>query len=125
MLSSRRYLLILAIAWLLLGPTLPALGQAPEPHSSLPQILEFDRKLCPICKEAEGIIQALQVQHPGKFGVQRLYIDEVFSLFRLYKVAIAPTQVFLDASGKEVFRHEGVFPRNQLEQKLRELEFIR
>jgi hypothetical protein len=40
-------------------------------------------------------------------------------------VAIVPTQVFLDPAGKEVFRHEGVFPKDQLIQKLRELKFIR
>jgi hypothetical protein len=46
-------------------------------------------------------------------------------LFRRYKVALVPTQVFLDAAGREVGRHEGVYKQEVLIQKLRELKFIR
>ena len=57
--------------------------------------------------------------------MEKLYIDEADALFRRYKVAIVPTQVFLDAAGQEVGRHEGVFTQEALIQKLRELKFIR
>ncbi len=124
MTANRRRLLLLSLVLLILGQMPPAWGQAVEPQPGRPQILEFDRKLCPVCKKSEEIIQSLQAQYPGRFSVQRLYMDEAPSRFQRYKVAIVPTQVFLDASGKEVFRHEGVLPRNQLEQKLRELRFI-
>jgi hypothetical protein len=40
-------------------------------------------------------------------------------------VAFVPTQVFLDAAGKEVGRHEGASTPEALIQKLRELKFIR
>ena len=46
-------------------------------------------------------------------------------MFRRYKVAIVPTQVFLNAAGQEVARHEGVYKKEALIQKLRELKFIR
>jgi hypothetical protein len=57
--------------------------------------------------------------------VTKLYIDEAEPTFRRYKVVIVPTQVFLDTSGKEVYRHEGIFKQAALIQKLRELKFIR
>jgi thioredoxin 1 len=103
---------------------LPARAQAPRPAQPRPEIYEFDRKLCPICREAEKIIQEVGKEFPGQFGVRRVYIDEELDLFRRYKVAITPTQVFVDAAGREVFRHEGVFPKDKLIQKLRELKFI-
>ena len=45
-------------------------------------------------------------------------------MFRHYRVDIVPTQIFLDADGRQVFRHEGVFAREKLIQKLRELKFV-
>jgi len=114
--------IILLLGVLLLGLAAPALAQPPA--GALPEILEFDRKFCPVCKQSEAIIQAVQAKFPGQFTVRRLYIDEDESLFRRYRVAIVPTQIFLDASGREVFRHEGLFPQEKLLAKLRELEFI-
>jgi thioredoxin 1 len=31
-----------------------------------------------------------------------------------YKIRLIPTQVFLDKDGKEFFRHEGFFPKDDL-----------
>ncbi len=122
---SAKLLIILLSAWLLLGLLLPAAAQTPASPQVIPEILEFDRKFCPVCKESEQIIQAVQARYPGQFAVRRLYIDEEEPTFRRYRVAFVPTQVFLDAAGKEVFRHEGVFPREKLLEKLRELKFIK
>jgi len=116
---------ILILAWLLLVPILPAAAPTAAGPQVTPEILEFDRKLCPICKASEQIIQSVRVMFPGQFAVRRLYIDEEEPVFRRYRVAIVPTQVFLDAAGKEVFRHEGVFPKEKLIEKMRELKFIK
>lgn len=116
---------ILMLAWILSSLAFPAAAQIPDGPQGTPVILEFDRKLCPICTENEAIIKAVQAMHPGQFAVRRLYIDQEEHLFRRYRVAIVPTQVFLDATGKEVFRHEGIFPKEKLIRKLRELKFIR
>jgi thioredoxin 1 len=107
-----------------LSPALPVLAQATTAPNVLPQILEFERKFCPICKASEAVILAVQARYPGQFVVRKLYIDEEESLFRRYKVAIVPTQVLLDAAGREVGRHEGVFKQEALIQKLRDLKFI-
>jgi len=113
------------LGWMWLSPVLPVLAQATTPPNVLPKILEFDRKRCPICRASERVILAVKDRYPGQFGVEKLYIDEADYLFRGYKVAIVPTQVFLDAAGQEVGRHEGVYKQEALIQKLRELKFIR
>ena len=123
--GRRSILIFLLLGWMGLSPALPVLAQAPTTPNVLPEILEFDRKLCPICKASEAVILAVQAQYPGRFAVRKLYIDEEETLFRRYKVAIVPTQVFLDAGGREVGRHEGVFKQEALIQKLRDLKFIR
>ena len=122
--DRRSLLIFLLLGWMGLSPALTALAQATTAPNVLPQILEFHRKFCPICKASDAVILAAQARYPGRFAVQKLYIDEEESLFRRYKVAIVPTQVFLDAAGREVGRHEGVFKQEALMQKLLELKFI-
>ena len=118
-------LMIALLGWMWLSPVLPVLAQATTPPNVLPKILEFDRKLCPICQASERILLAVKDKYPGRFRVEKLYMDEADYLFRQYKVAIVPTQVFLDAAGREVGRHEGVFKPDALIQELRDLQFIR
>ena len=118
-------LMLLWLGWMWLSPALPVLAQATTAPHVLPKILEFDRKLCPICQASERVILAVKGRYPGQFEVEKLYIGEAEALFRRYKVAIVPSQVFLDAAGQEVGRHEGVFKPDALIQKLRDLQFIR
>jgi len=99
----------------------PLPGPAPAP----PVILEFGRKLCPVCRNVEQILFALQKESKNQFELRLLYMDEDIKLFRQYHVSIVPTQVFLDTAGKEVWRHEGRISRDQLVKKLRELKFIK
>ncbi len=118
-------LMLLLLGWLWLSPGPPVLAQATMVSPGLPKILEFDRKLCPICQASERVILAVKDQYPGQFEVEKLYIDEAEAGFRRHQVAIVPTQVFLNAAGQEVARHEGVYKMAALIQKLRELKFIR
>jgi thioredoxin 1 len=118
-------LIILLLGWMCLSPVAPVLAQGKTVAATLPKILEFDRKLCPYCQASERVILAVKSRYSGQFEVDKFYIDEADALFRRYKVAIVPTQVFLNAAGQEVGRHEGVFTQKALTQKLRELKFIR
>jgi thioredoxin 1 len=118
-------LMLLLSGWLWLSPGPPVLAQTTLVPAGAPKILEFDRKLCPICKASERVILAVKDKYPGQFEVEKLYIDEADALFRRYKVAIVPTQVFLNAAGQEVARHEGIYRQEALIQKLRQLKFIR
>jgi thioredoxin-like negative regulator of GroEL len=118
-------LMLLLLGWMWLSPGPAVLAQTPTAPNVLPKILEFDRKLCPICQASERVILAVKDQYPGQFEVEKFYIDEADSVFRRYKVAIVPTHVFVDAAGKEVARHEGAYKKEALVQRLRELKFIR
>jgi thioredoxin 1 len=117
-------LMLLLLGWLWLSPGPPVLAQATRAPAVGQKILEFDRKFCPICKASERVILAVKDAYPGQFEVEKLYIDEADAVFRRYKIAIVPTQVFLNAAGQEVARHEGVYKKEALIQKLRELKFI-
>jgi thioredoxin 1 len=120
--SLARICLILPLLWLWVP--LPARGQATTRETAKPAILDFGRGLCANCKLMEQILGKIQERYGDQVEVRFLYIDKDEPLFRQYRIVIVPTQVFLDASGKEVFRHSGIFPLELLEQRLRELKFI-
>jgi thioredoxin 1 len=124
-LGRRNILVFLLLAWMGLGPGLPALAQVPALPKAQPQILQFSRLECADCEASERIILAVKAQYPGQFVVRQFFTGKDEQVFLRYKVALVPTQVFLDAAGKEVYQHAGVFKPKELIKKLRELKFIR
>jgi thioredoxin 1 len=95
------------------------------PEHSWPVILEFSRETCPLCAYMRRVLQQLQAKYGDEIGVRILYYDQDERLFRKYHVAIVPTQVFVDASRKEVYRHTGVFTLYELEKQLKQLNWLK
>jgi thioredoxin 1 len=117
-------LIVLAVA-ILITQAGPALGQGFPPPPGKPAIIEFARPLCPICKEMEGILLEVKARYREQLEIRFAYIEPDEYLFRKFHIIIVPTQVFLDADGKEVYRNEGKFPKDRLINKLKELKFIK
>ncbi len=126
-LSTRRFggMVFLALFVMAVAPFLTPGGQAalaaPE---AKPAILDFGRGLCPSCKKMEGILEKIKAQYADQVDVRLVYMDKEGPLFNQYLIVAVPTQVFLDASGKEVDRHIGLFPEEDLVKKLKELKFL-
>jgi len=90
-----------------------------------PALYEFGSKYCIPCKQMKEVMAALKNSHGDQVEFRMVYVDEEKPLFGEYKIVAIPTQVFLDASGKEVDRHLGALSKEEVLQKLRELKFIR
>ncbi|MDI6854678.1 MAG: thioredoxin domain-containing protein [Deltaproteobacteria bacterium] len=103
----------------------PSPGQTLSPPPGKPTIIEFSRPLCPICKEMEAILLEVKARYRDQLEIRFVYRDPDERLFKEFHIIFVPTQVFLDASGKEVYRNEGIFPKEKLLEKLKELRFIR
>jgi thioredoxin 1 len=102
----------------------PAWSQEFLPPPGKPVIIEFSRPLCPLCKEMEAILLKIKARYRDRLEVHFAYRETDEQLFKKYRIVIVPTQVFLDAAGREVHRHEGLFPQEDLLRKLRELELV-
>ena len=50
-----------------------------------------------------------------------VHVREKQILAARYGVETIPVQIFFDKSGKEVFRHIGFFPQEEIEKKLTEM----
>ena len=118
-------LLLVVVTGLTFPLTGPACGQASAPAKSRPAIYDFGSGRCLNCRKMEKILEAVKGQYSQQVEVRLIYVDQDRDLARQYKIMLIPTQVFVDASGQEVFRHLGLFPKDELVKKLQELKFIR
>lgn len=100
-------------------------AQGSAPTKGKPALYEFGAKYCIPCKEMQKVMADLKPQYGDQVELRMVYSDEERPLFEQYKIVLIPTQVFLDASGKEVDRHIGALPKEEVVQKLKELKFIR
>ncbi len=95
------------------------------PAQGKPALYDFGRSMCIPCKEMEKILGSIKGKYGNQIEVRLVMAEKDEGLFKQYKIMLIPTQVFLDASGKEVFRHVGLYPENELVAKLKELNFIK
>lgn len=115
---------LLAAFLIIAGQVGPAGSQGFPPPPGKPAIIEFARPLCPICKEMEGTLLEVKTRYRNQLEIKFAYVEPDEYLFKKFHIIIVPTQVFLDATGKEVYRNEGTFPKDRLLSKLKELQFI-
>ena len=102
----------------------PTRAQAAAPASGKPALYEFGAGYCVSCKEMAKIMAALKTSHSDQVEFRMIDVDKEKPLFKHYKIMLIPTQVFLDASGKEVDRHIGALSKEEVIKKLKELKFI-
>jgi thioredoxin 1 len=124
--SPRRFggIALLALSMMILGPVLPGWGkEAPAPQGK-PALYDFGRGMCIPCIEMGKILDSVKSTYGNQIEVRLIMAEQDEALFKQYKIMLIPTQVFLDASGKEVFRHIGLYPEKDLVEKLKELQFI-
>jgi thioredoxin 1 len=117
--------LIGLLGFLVLWPVWASSAQASAPPQGKPALYEFGSGYCASCKEMAKIMAELQPQYGDQLEVRMVYADKEKDLFKQYKIMLIPTQVFLDASGKEVDRHIGALSKDEVIRKLKELKFIR
>ncbi|TSA15444.1 thioredoxin [bacterium] len=75
---------------------------------------------CIPCRQMQPVMKAIEKKYGDQIKVvfydvwkpeQRKYAEQ-------YGIRLIPTQVFLDAAGKEFFRHEGFYPEAEIDKLL-------
>ncbi|GAF99800.1 unnamed protein product, partial [marine sediment metagenome] len=68
-------------------------------------------------------LKELKTEYKGRLGVAFIDIWKKPDEAKKYGIKIIPTQIFFDASGKELFRHEGFFSKEDILAKWKEFGF--
>jgi thioredoxin 1 len=84
----------------------PAAAEA-VPSAALPRLVDLGSTTCIPCKKMAPILAELAVEQAGRLEVLVIDIREDQEAAAKYGICLIPTQVFFDATGKEVWRHEG------------------
>ena len=88
---------------------------------NLPRLVDLGSDQCIPCKEMAPILEELKSEYAGKFRVEFLDVRKEPVLGTAYNIQLIPTQIFFDASGKELFRHEGFYSKEDILAKWKEL----
>jgi cytochrome c-type biogenesis protein len=69
----------------------------------------------------EQVLEGLRHTYPGQLQVDFIDVAIDPEAGRRHGIALIPTQIFFDAAGREVFRHEGFIPTEDVVARWREL----
>ena len=80
----------------------------------LPRLVDLGRGTCIPCKMMAPILEQLQAEYAGRVTVEVIDLTEDPEAAQEFGVRTIPTQVFYDANGNEVSRHEGFLPKEEI-----------
>jgi thioredoxin 1 len=84
-------------------PTAPVPGKV--------TMVDLGAKKCIPCKMMAPIMAELEKEYKDRAAIIFIDVWEHPEAGPKYEIGIIPTQIFYDASGKEVFRHEGFYEK--------------
>ena len=87
----------------------------------LPRLVDLGADKCIPCKAMAPILKELKAEYAGRMEVEFIDVWKDPKPGKAYKIKLIPTQIFFDASGKERFRHEGFFGKEDILAKWKEL----
>ena len=95
-------------------------SQAAVP-ASLPQLIDLGASKCKPCKMMEPILEDLSEHYSDQFTVRFIDVWKNKEAAKQFGIRAIPTQIFVSADGKELYRHEGFFPKEDILSKWNEL----
>ncbi len=112
-------LLILA-ADVAVGAILAQAGWAAD-TPKLPRLVDLGADKCIPCKMMAPVLADLKTNYVGRLDVEFIDVWKNPDAGKPYKIKLIPTQIFFDAQGKERFRHQGFFSKEDILAKWKEL----
>jgi thioredoxin 1 len=85
-----------------------------------PTLIDLGSDTCIPCKQMAPILEEMKKAYAGSLDVHFLDVHKDPNLIPLYNVKLIPLQIFYDAAGKEIFRHEGYFAKEDILAKWKE-----
>ncbi len=90
---------------------------------ALPRLVDLGADQCIPCKMMTPILEGLRTEYAGRLRVEFYDVWKNPGVGQQYGIRVIPTQIFYDASGKELWRHEGFISKEDILAKWKELGF--
>jgi thioredoxin 1 len=88
---------------------------------ALPRLVDLGAGKCIPCKMMKPILDDLKTNYAGTFKTEFIDVWEDADAAKPYNINLIPTQIFFDVDGKELFRHEGFYSKEDILGKWKEL----
>ena len=92
--------------------------------TDLPRLVDLGGDKCIPCKMMAPVLKELKKEYDGRMEVQFIDVWKAPDAGKAYHINLIPTQIFFDASGEELFRHEGFFSKADILAKWKELGVV-
>jgi thioredoxin 1 len=92
----------------------PKTVNPPSPAKPLPLLIDIGARQCIPCKMMAPILDELKREYAGVLNVQFIDVWENPNAGEKYRIRAIPTQIFYDASGRELSRHMGFMSKEQI-----------
>ena len=99
------------------GP-LPGTELAAVLRSGRPTMADFGKGWCQPCKAMVPVLERAARQYKGKANVVFVDMEAYPAIAAAHRINVMPTQIFFDAAGKEVARHIGFMPNEDINREL-------
>lgn len=108
---------LLTLLW---GSALAA-DPAPTASPARPRLVDLGADRCIPCKMMAPVLAELSKEYAGQLDVVFIDVWKDREEAARHGISVIPTQIFFDAAGKELFRHEGFYAKKGILAKWREL----
>ena len=108
----------------MLALVVPAMQvQVRAAETRLPRLLDLGATACIPCKKMAPILEEMKKEYAGVLEVEFIDVWKDPAAGRKHGIKAIPTQIFYDADGKELFRHQGFFSKEAMLAKCKELGY--
>lgn len=118
--TSLRSLVATAAFLALVAAPLPG-DDAVAAKPALPRLVDLGAGKCIPCRQMKPILDDLAQNYATHFETIFIDVWENRAEGQRYGIRMIPTQIFFDAAGKELFRHEGFMAKKDILAKWKEL----
>ncbi len=97
----------------------------PQPKAAAlkPVLLELGSTTCIPCKMMARVLDQLNRDYSDRLSIEFIDVTVNRAAAERWRIRVIPTQVFLSPDGKELFRHEGFYPKEDIVRKWKELGY--
>ncbi len=103
------------------GAGSPSAQPAAQADGALPRLVDLGSTTCIPCKMMAPVLDELKKEYAGRMRVEFIDVNTNPDAAKPFGIKLIPTQVFLDANDKELWRHEGFISKQDIMAKWQEL----
>jgi thioredoxin 1 len=98
--------------------SIPVATGASGPVSGPVTFLELGSVGCIPCERMKPVMKGIEEKYGDRVKVEFHDVRVEHKVAQQYQIQLIPTQVFLDAGGREFFRHQGFLAQDDIEKML-------